>query len=60
MGMALRTWEKAKEADDEGTLQAQPPTITLADVQEAIRSKADETLGTFPPGSTMASTGTIV
>lgn len=51
-----KTWEKARDSEDgDGALPPQPPTITLADVQEAIRSKDDDaTLGTFPPGSTLA------
>ncbi|CAK9114839.1 unnamed protein product [Durusdinium trenchii] len=56
-----QSWAKSKEADDgSSAYPAQPPTMTLADVQEAIRSKADdETLSTFPPGSTMAPGSTM-
>eukprot|EP00913_Durusdinium_trenchii_P034750 g32507.t1 len=56
-----KSWAKSKEADDgSSAYPAQPPTMTLADVQEAIRSKADdETLSTFPPGSTMAPGSTM-
>lgn len=52
-----KTWEKARDSEDGdgAALPTQPPTITLADVQEAIRSKDDDaTLGTFPAGSTLA------